>query len=111
MQYVDRHPHIKYYGFDFLPVASNDNEDLLAIAAPESNLSLIRSLKHEMREENARDGLLLRSRKKRRFFQEVLDAEYYILMRYFSAAPNRAQMQRLKRHILDHYLFPKMRPV
>jgi len=106
MQYVDR-----FTRFDFLPVASNDNDDLLAIDAPERNLSMIRSLKNEMREENAQDGLLLRSRRKRKFFQEVLDAEYYILLRYFSAAPNHAMMQRLKRHILDHYLFPKLRPV
>jgi hypothetical protein len=106
MQYVDR-----LHSFDFLPVASNDNDDLLAIAAPESNLDFIRSLKHEMREENALDGLLLRSRKKRKFFQEILDAEYYILLRYFSATPNRPVMQKLKRHILDHYLFPKIKPV
>jgi len=106
MQYVDR-----FHSFDFLPVASNDNDDLLAIAAPETNLSIIRSLKNEMREENAENGLLLRSRRKRRFFQEVLDAEYYILMRYFSVTPNHAMMQKLKRHILDHYLFPKLRPV
>ena len=106
MQYVDR-----YHSFDFLPVASNDNEDLLAITTPEQNLSLIRSLKYEMREENAQDGLLLRSRKKRKFFQEILDAEYYILLRYFSVQPDALLLRRLKRHILDHYLFPRMRPV
>ncbi|MDX2073585.1 MAG: hypothetical protein SFX19_04370 [Alphaproteobacteria bacterium] len=106
MQYVDR-----FHGFDFLPVASNDNDDLLAIDTPEKNLTFIRSLKYEMREENAHDGLLLRSRKKRKFFQEILDAEYYILLRYFSAQPDMELLQRLKRHILDHYLFPKMRPI
>lgn len=106
MQYVDR-----FHSFDFLPVASNDNEDLLAIDAPEANLSMIRSMKEEMREKNAQDGLLLRSRRTRKFFQEVLDAEYYILLRYFSVAPDHSVMRRLKRHILDHYLFPKARPV
>ena len=111
MQYVDRQCLYYLGSFDFLPVASNDNDDLLAIATPEQNLDFIRSLKHEMREENAADGLLLRSRKKRRFFQEILDAEYYILLRYFSAQPDAEMLRRLKRHILDHYLFPKMRTV
>lgn len=106
MQYVDR-----FHSFDFLPVASNDNDDLLAIDTPEKNLNFIRSLKDEMREENAQDGLLLRSRKKRKFFQEILDAEYYILLRYFSAQPDAQMLRRLKRHILDHYLFPRMRTV
>ena len=32
-------------------------------------------------------GMLLRSAKARRFFQEVQDAERYILMRYFSDNP------------------------
>ena len=106
MQYVDR-----YHSFDFLPVASNDNDDLLAIDAPHANLSMIQSLKYEMREENAQNGLLLRSRRKRKFFQEVLDAEYYIMLRYFSAKPDREIMQKLRRHILDNYLFPKLKPV
>ena len=106
MQYVDR-----FHGFDFLPVASNDNDDLLAIDTPHSNLSLIRSLKHEMREENAQNGLLLRSRKKRKVFQEILDAEDYILLRYFSQEPNHSLLRKLKRHILDHYLFPRVRPI
>ena len=55
----------RFTRFDFLPVASNDNDDLLAIETPEKNLDYIRSLKWEMREENARDGLLLRSRRRR----------------------------------------------
>lgn len=102
MQYVDR-----FHGFDFLPVASNDNDDLLAIDTPENNLNLIRLIKQEMREENAKNGLLLRSRRKRKFFQEIVDAEYYILLRYFSLKPDYLVIQKLKRHILDHYLFPK----
>lgn len=106
MQDVDH-----FYGFDFLPIASNDNDDLLAIATPEQNLTFIRYLKHEMLEENAQDGLLLRSRRKRRCFQEILDAEDYILLRYFSRQPDMALLRRLKRHILDHYLFPRMRIV
>ncbi len=106
MQYVDR-----FHGFDFLPVASNDNDDLLAIDAPHSNLSLIQSLKNEMREENAQNGLLLRSRKQRKFFQEILDAEYYILLRYFSVEPDIFLLQKLKRHILDRYLFPRLKPI
>lgn len=106
MQYVDR-----FHSFDFLPVASNDNDDLLAIASPDANLSIIRSLKNEMREENAQNGLLLRSRKKRKFFQEVIDAEYYILLRYFSARPDRKMLSRMSRYILDEYLFPKLKPI
>lgn len=106
MQYVDR-----FHSFDFLPVASNDNDDLLAIDTPETNLNFIRCLKQEMRDENAFDGLLLRSRRKRKFFQEVLDAENYILLRYFTAKPNHPLMRKLKRHILDHYLFPRLKPV
>lgn len=106
MQYVDL-----FHEFDFLPMASNDNDDLLAIDTPESNLSIIRSLKNEMREENALNGLLLRSRRKRKFFQEIQDAEVYILLRYFTAKPDYRLLRKLKRHILDHYLFPRVRPV
>ena len=106
MQYVDG-----CFSFHFLPVASNDNDDLLAIDAPHSNLDLIRRLKEDMRAENAANGLLLRSRKQRRFFQEIVDAELYILLRYFSVMPDRAMMARLKRRILDLYLFPKLKPV
>lgn len=102
MRYIDFH-----HRFHFLPVASNDNEDLLAIESPHCNLAFIRSMKLEMQEENAHNGLLLRSRKKRKFFQEILDAENYILMRYFSAHPDVTTLNKLKRHILDRYLFPR----
>lgn len=95
------------YSLTFLPAASNDNEDLLCFAIPLLDLSLIRNLKHELREENARTGILLRSAKSRRFFQEVLDAERYILLRYFTASAPEERVRQLKRHILDHYLFPK----
>ena len=102
MQYIE---HIGR--FIFLPVASNDNDDLLAIESPHHNLAFIRGMKREMQDENAQDGLLLRSRKKRRFFQEIQDAENYILMRYFSSTTDIAHLNRLKRHILDRYLFPR----
>ncbi len=102
MQYIE---HIGR--FIFLPVASNDNDDLLAVESPHCNLAFIRSMKREMQDENAHNGLLLRSRKKRRFFQEIQDAENYILMRYFSPAADSSRLNRLKRHILDRYLFPR----
>ena len=102
MQYVDH-----FLGFDFLPVASNDNDDLLDICSPNVNLSHIRSVKKEMRDENARSGTLLRSRKRRKFFQEITDAEYYITLKYFSPRADQRVMHKLRRYILDHYLFPK----
>ncbi len=95
--------------FTFLAVASNDNEDLLSFAIPTVDLSLIRTLKRELREENAKTGMLLHSAKARRFFQEVLDAERYITLRYFTAYTPEDTLRQLKRHILDSYLFPKMK--
>jgi hypothetical protein len=105
MQYVGR-----CLNFTFLPVASNDNDDLLSFAAPSFDLSIIRKIKVELRYENAETGILLCSRKDRRFFQEVVDAEKYILLRYFTHATPEAVLRRLKRHILDNYLFPKKKP-
>lgn len=102
MQYVGR-----FQDFDFLPVASNDNDDLLSFSVPSLDLSIIRRLKHELREENAITGMLLQSRKARRFFQEVMDAERYIVLRYFSKSPPEDIIRQLKRHILDTYLFPR----
>jgi hypothetical protein len=104
MQYVGR-----CLNFNFLPVASNDNDDLLSFAIPSFDLSIIRDIKRELREENAETGVLLCSRKDRRFFQEVVDAERYILLRYFSMDTPEITLRRLKRYILDHYLFPKMK--
>jgi len=91
----------------FLAVASNDNEDLLSFAIPSFDLSLIRDLKRELRAENAETGMLLSSIKARRFFQEVIDAERYILLRYFTPYSCENTVRALKRHILDSYLFPK----
>lgn len=93
--------------FTFLPVASNDNDDLLAFAAPSVDLSLIREIKNDMRIENAETGILLCSRKERRFFQEVVDAEKYLLLRYFTINTPEIILRRLKRRILDRYLVPK----
>lgn len=95
--------------FIFLPVASNDNDDLLSFAIPSIDLSLIRDIKRELREENAETGILLNSPKARHFFQEVLDAERYILLRYFTAHAPETTIRQLKRQILDRYLFPKMK--
>ena len=100
---------VNFLNFIFLPVASNDNDDLLALPQPSVDLAIIRALKREMREENAANGLLLRSRKQRRFFQEIIDAERYIILRYFSVATPEILLRRLKRHILDNYLSPKRR--
>jgi predicted ABC-type ATPase len=104
MQYIG-----SLLNFIYLPVASNDNDDLLAFAAPSVDLSLIRKIKDEMRETNAATGTLLRSRKERRFFQEVVDAERYILLRYFSLNTPEITLRRLRRRILDRYLFPKLK--
>lgn len=95
--------------FTFLPVASNDNEDLLDFSVPSADLSVIRRLKRELTLENAETGMLLQSRKARHFFQEVLDAERYILLRYFTLNAPEEVVRQLKRHILDAYLFPKMK--
>lgn len=104
MQYVDA-----CLNFIFLPVAANDNEDLLAFSSPAIDLALIRDIKCGLRAENAETGMLLSSRKQRRFFQEVIDAEHYILLRYFTIAAPESALRRLKRRILDRYLVPKPR--
>lgn len=93
----------------YLPVASNDNEDLLSFTFPLLDLAFIRELKNDLRMENAENGILLHSRRQRRFFQEVIDAERYIMLRYFTFNVPEDMLRRLKRHILDHYLFPKPR--
>ena len=95
--------------FTFLPAASNDNEDLLSFLIPSFDLAMIRDIKYSLREENSETGMLLFSRKHRKFFQEVVDAERYIVMRYFSTKPIESELRRLKRYILDNYLFPKKR--
>ena len=95
--------------FLFLPVASNDNDDLLSFAFPSFDLSVIREIKSELRAENIATGMLLCSRKERRFFQEVVDAERYILLRYFTQGTPEQVLKALKRYILDKYLFPKKR--
>lgn len=104
MQYVGCVHH-----FPVLPVASNDNDDLLALSIPSFDLAFIRAIKRDMREENAETGILLRSRKERRFFQEVTDAERYIILRYFTMDTPEITLRRLKRHILDNYLFPRLK--
>jgi hypothetical protein len=104
MQHIGR-----CFNFTFLPVASNDNDDLLALAIPSADLAFIRDIKLEMRNENALSGLLLSSRKERRFFQEVVDAERYIIMRYFTRNASEDALRKLKRHILDNYLFPRLK--
>ncbi len=91
----------------YLPVASNDNEDLLAFTFPLFDLAFVRELKNDLKSENAATGILLQSRKQRKFFQEVIDAERYILLRYFTSNVSEDMIRSMKRHILDHYLFPK----
>jgi hypothetical protein len=93
--------------FVFLPVASNDNDDLLSLPYPSLDLATIREIKQQLRDENVQNGCLLTSRKDRRFFQEVVDAERYILMRYFSPGAPEDVIRELKRHILNTYLAPK----
>jgi len=93
--------------FTFLPVASNDNDDLLALPFPSFDLHTIRELKNLLREDNSETGLLLSSRKERRFFQEIIDAERYIILRYFTHNVPEFILRRLKRRILDNYLAPK----
>jgi hypothetical protein len=95
--------------FTFLPVASNDNEDLLALPFPSFDLAFIQEIKDSLRIENAYTGILLSSRKERHFFQEVTDAERYILLRYFTVNTPEIILRRLKRHILDTYLSPKIK--
>lgn len=96
-----------YLDFTFLPVASNDNDDLLALPFPAFELSLIQEIKNELRADNAVTGVLLNSKRDRRFFQEVMDAERYILLRYFTFNAPENVIRQLKRHILDNYLFPR----
>jgi hypothetical protein len=102
MQYVGR-----CLNFIFLPVASNDNDDLLSFALPHHDLALIQEIKDDLRYENALTGMLLRSRKERKFFQECVDAERYILLRYFTFDTPELTLRKLKRYILDTYLMPK----
>ncbi len=104
MQYVGR-----CHNLVFLPVASNDNDDLLALSTPFYDLSLIREVKQQLLMENMFTGVLLSSRKERRFFQEILDAERYIVMRYFTAIVREEAINALKRHIVSSYLCPKPR--
>lgn len=102
MQYIGR-----CHNFVFLPVASNDNDDLLALNTPFSDLSLVRKIKWQLLIENMATGKLLSSRKERRFFQELLDAERYIVMRYFTAGASEDAIRSLKHHIVSSYLCPK----
>ncbi|NBX04129.1 MAG: hypothetical protein EBR02_08770 [Alphaproteobacteria bacterium] len=93
--------------FTFLPVASNDNDDLLSLPFPSLELSIIREIKRELCRENETTGILLSSRKERRFFQEVSDAERYIVLRYFTHGACEDMLRDLKRHIINAYLFPR----
>lgn len=97
------------FSFNFLPVASNDNDDLLSFSIPSVDLTFVQSLKYELQLENAATGILLHSKKSRKFFEEVVAAERYIMLRYFSCNPSQEAIRRLKRHILDTYLVPKKR--
>ena len=90
----------------YLAVASNDNDDLLAPSSPAQELYLIKLVKALVREENAITGELLRSQEERRFFQEILDAERYLTLRYFTFNTPKDVVNKLKRHILDTYLSP-----
>lgn len=102
MQYIGQCRNVIY-----LPVASNDNDDLLDFPFPAVDLAFVRELKKDLRLQNAESGILLQSRKERLFFQEVVDAERYLLMRYFMSNVPEDSIRELKRYILDHYLFPK----
>lgn len=104
MQYIGR-----CHNFVFLPVASNDNDDLLALNTPHYDLSLVREIKQQLLMENMFTGMLLSSRKERRFFQEILDAERYIVMRYFTASAKEEVIRALKYYIVTSYLCPKPR--
>ena len=102
MQYIGQ-----CFNFTFLPVASNDNDDLLSLPFPAFELAVIRKIKNELYRENAETGILLSSRKERHFFQEVTDAERYITLRYFTHNTPEYVLRQLKRHILNKYLFPR----
>lgn len=104
MQYIGQ-----CLNFTFLPVASNDNDDLLALPFPAFELAVIREIKKELWRENSETGMLLSCRKERRFFQEVSDAERYIILRYFTHNTPEQVLRHLKRHILNNYLFPRKR--
>ncbi len=104
MQYIGR-----CHNFVFLPVASNDNDDLLALNTPAFDLCLIREIKHQLLMENKFTGILLSSRKERRFFQEIVDAERYIVMRYFTTGAKEENVRQLKNYIVANYLCPKPR--
>lgn len=105
MQYVGH-----LHNVEFLPAASNDNEDLLSLNFPSFDLALIRKIKLSLREENIESGILLSSRKERRFFQEIVDAERYIVMRYFTPNVCEKAVRALKRHIMNSYLMPRKSP-
>lgn len=106
MQYIGR-----CLDFTFLPVASNDNDDLLSLTFPSAELIVIRKIKDMLMQENTKSGILLSSRTERGFFQEVIDAERYIILRYFTLNAPEATLRKLKRHILDNYLLPKRKKV
>ncbi|MCE2926439.1 MAG: hypothetical protein LW823_02165 [Rickettsiales bacterium] len=91
----------------YLAVASNDNDDLLAPASPADELYLIKHVKALVREENSMTGELLSSQEERRFFQEILDAERYLTLRYFTINAPKKLINQLKRRILDTYLCPE----
>jgi len=91
----------------FLPVASNDNDDLLALDTPFYDLSLVRKMKRYLLEENMATGKLLSSRRERRFFQEILDSERYIVLRYFTSGASEESIRALKYYIVSSYLCPK----
>lgn len=57
--------------------------------------------------ENKFTGILLSSRKERRFYQEIVDAERYITMRYFSSNVTKEMIRELKYYIVSNYLCPK----
>ncbi|MFN9109941.1 MAG: hypothetical protein ACK5XN_07710 [Bacteroidota bacterium] len=92
----------------FLAVASNDNEDLLAPESPAKELSTIRMIKQLVYEENRKTGILLNDASERRFLDEILDAERYLVLRFFTSNVPKSTLNRLKRHILDRYLSPLM---
>ena len=104
MQYIGR-----CHNFVFLPVASNDNDDLLDLTTPAYDLALIRDIKQQLLMENKFTGVLLSSRKERRFYQEIIDAERYIVMRYFTAGATKEMIRELKYYIVSNYLCPKPR--
>ncbi len=92
----------------FLPVASNDNDDLLAPASPADELRTIRMVKQLVYEENRKTGYLLSKPSERRFLDEILDAERYLVLRFFTANASKTALSKLRRHILDSYLSPQL---